>query len=335
MASQRDKRLQVDALLRAGLEPKAISGQLGVSVATVYNIKKRQDEGQDMERASGSGRKPSLDPDELKEQIKANPLTSMRSQAADLGVSEATVRRTVKKVGGKSLMRVERPLLTPQIKLVHLQRCQGLLNNLKSAKANRVIIFLDKKTWTVDPVRNRCNNRFLAFDQQVDESVRTLTTTKHPASMMSLGFVASNGEACPLIWFETGYRLTGADYVKKLRHNFLPWVRRICPNGNYVLQQDGALAHTCNVAQKFLTNNVSFWPKTMWPSVQPRRQSAGLCLLAARGGQGMQGSPPEHRSPEGLCQYALGGHGGGLHCQDLPGFQKEVGEDRGCRGRIH
>eukprot|EP00095_Tigriopus_kingsejongensis_P008843 maker-scaffold15_size728074-snap-gene-1.11 protein:Tk08843 transcript:maker-scaffold15_size728074-snap-gene-1.11-mRNA-1 annotation:"mitogen-activated protein kinase 3" len=143
--------------------------------------------------------------------------------AKDFGVDEATIRKTVKSAGGKGLTILERPLLTQKGRNGQLERCQIILNNLKSAKANRIIIFSDKKTWTVDPVRNRKNDRFLAFGP-VEEEERTLMTAKDPASVMSLGFVASNGKAMPLLWFKTEYRLNGADYVKLLRTKLIRWV---------------------------------------------------------------------------------------------------------------
>lgn len=209
-----------------------------------------------------------MDPEEFKVEAMAHPLKSMRSHARDLGVSAMTVHRTVRKAGGKSLVRVERPLLTESIKMTHLQRCKALLNDLKKAKANRVIIFSDEKTWTVDPVRNRQNDRYLSFED-VDESVRTLTTTKHPASVMSLGFVASDGKVPPLVWFPTGYRLNAADYIKVLEDNLLPWVRTNYPDGNVVFQQDGAPAHTSKKAQDWLANHIPFWPKNFWPPYSP------------------------------------------------------------------
>ncbi|KAF2367465.1 Neurotransmitter-gated ion-channel transmembrane domain [Trinorchestia longiramus] len=92
---------------------------------------------------------------------------------------------------------------------------QRLMNDLKSVPPGRVIIFSDEKTWTVDPVRNRRNDRYLSLGE-VDESACTLSTTKHPASLMSLGFIASNDAVMHLIWFPTGYRLTARDYEDKL-----------------------------------------------------------------------------------------------------------------------
>ncbi|QQP40579.1 Putative transposable element [Caligus rogercresseyi] len=136
--------------------------------------------------------------------------------------------------------------------------------NLKKAPAGRVIVFSDEKTWTVDPVRNRRNDRYLTFGE-VDEDVRTMSTTKHPASVMSLGFVASNGKAMPLIWFPTDYRLNAVDYVKILQEKFLPWVQESFPDNNVVLQQDGAPAHTAKVTQSSWGSTCSFGPRRCAP----------------------------------------------------------------------
>eukprot|EP00096_Caligus_rogercresseyi_P015643 TRINITY_DN8118_c0_g1_i2.p1 TRINITY_DN8118_c0_g1~~TRINITY_DN8118_c0_g1_i2.p1 ORF type:complete len:163 (+),score=37.01 TRINITY_DN8118_c0_g1_i2:301-789(+) len=95
-----------------------------------------------------------------------------------------------------------------------------------------------------------------------------MSTTKHPASVMSLGFVASNGKAMPLIWFQTGYRLNAADYVN-MQEKFLPWVQENFPYNNVVLQQDGAPAHTAKVTQEFLGQHMQFWSKEMWPPQSP------------------------------------------------------------------
>ncbi|QQP35330.1 Putative transposable element [Caligus rogercresseyi] len=221
---------------------------------SVYRISKKDI----IERKRGSGSKAKVDQQVIKKALEVEPLKSMRAHAKDMGISHTTI----------SLLRVERPLLTERIKSVHLQRCQALLNNLKKATAGRVIIFSDEKTWTVDPVRNRRKDRYLSFGE-IDESARTLTTTKHPASAMSLGFVASNGIATPLIWFPTGFRLKAADYIKVLKTKFLPWVRKNFPDGNMVFHQDGAPAHTALTAQNWLKKHVEFWPKDMWPPYSP------------------------------------------------------------------
>ena len=94
-----------------------------------------------LERKAGSGRKMKLILEEVKDAAKSNPLKPMLEFAKDFGVSDRTIRRTIEKAEGKSLMRVERPLLTPAMKETHLQCCKALLNDLKKANASQVIIF--------------------------------------------------------------------------------------------------------------------------------------------------------------------------------------------------
>ncbi len=243
MSKERDNRVEVSALLRAGHTPTEVARLIGVARSTVYLVKSRIESGDGIERKAGSGRKASLDADDLKAAIEADPTKALCTHAKELGVAHTMVVRTVAKLGGKSLVRLERPILTTRMKETHLQRCQGLLNNMKSAAAGRVIIFSDEKTFDVDPVYNCRNDRYVSFGE-VDEEVRTVTTTKHPASAMALGFVASNGLAAPLVWFPGGYRLKAADYIKVLKANLLPWVSTNFPDGNVVYQQDGAPAHT-------------------------------------------------------------------------------------------
>ncbi len=240
MTSERDKHVEMSALLRAEMQIAEIARKVGVSRPTIYAVKKRLEEKEMLDRKAGSGKKRILDLEEVKEATMAEPRKLIRAHALDVGVLAWTMSRAMKAVGGKSLVMVERPLLTPDMKNKQLHRCQGLLNNIKSTSGR--VIFSDEKTWTVDPVHNHRNDHYIALGK-VDDALRTITTTKHPASVMSLGFEASSGQAMPLIWFSTGYRLTAGDYVDILETKLLPWILERFPDLNVVLQQDGASAH--------------------------------------------------------------------------------------------
>lgn len=63
-----------------------------------------------------------------------------------------------------------------------------------------------------------------------------MSTTKHPASVMMLFVGASNGEKMPPVWFESGYRLTEADYRVILAMEVLPWMGKITKKADYVSQ---------------------------------------------------------------------------------------------------
>lgn len=270
MSSERDTQIKIASLLCAGLGPTAIANQVRVSRNTVQLVKKclakaentLEGEARALDRKVGSGGQQKVDLAVIKLAIEANPTKSMVAHAKDLGISQPTVSQAVKKEGGKSLVLKERSMLTPCMTEVHLSRCQGLLNNLKSAPAGCVIIFSDEKTWTVNQVRNRQNDRFITFGDPNGADI--ITTMKHAQSVMSLGFVASNGITLPLIWFPKGYRLTVTDYIDKLDSILIPWIKANFLDNNVVLQQDSAPAHTAKVTQDFLHSWLPFWPKEMW-----------------------------------------------------------------------
>ena len=162
-------------------------------------------------------------------------------------------------------------MLMPAIRAKQLERCQMFVDGLKSAPAERVIIFSEKKTWAINPVRHRRNNRYLS---------------KHPASVMSLDSVASNGAVMPLIWFPSGYRLTGKDYEVKLAAKLDPWISNTFDKSSVtvVLQRDGAPAgrHThpieCNISC-----NSKIFPsdRKHVAAILASRQITGLRLLTA------------------------------------------------------
>ncbi|XP_059098014.1 uncharacterized protein LOC131892243 [Tigriopus californicus] len=138
-----------------------IAKQLNVDRKTIFRVKKHLQDEESMDRKSGGGRPVKIPSAEIKNAVMANPTKSIMSHAIDLGVSKDNVSRAIRMEGGKSLVMKKKPLLTPDVKGKHLLRCKGLLNNLKSAAGGRVILFSDEKTWTVDHVHKRRNDRFI------------------------------------------------------------------------------------------------------------------------------------------------------------------------------
>lgn len=102
------------------------------------------------------------------------------------------------------------------------------------------------------------------------EEVKGVYRTKHPAQVMVLGVVASDGLKMPPYFFRSGEKIGAEVYYKVLRYTVLHWLKPNYPEGNYVWTQDGAPAHTSVRAQIFCQNNFSqFWDKSMWPPGSP------------------------------------------------------------------
>ena len=53
--------------------------------------------------------------------------------------------------------------------------------------------------------------------------------------------------------------------MPRLKEKLLPWVQDNYPDMNMVFQMDGAPAHASKKAQRWLEDNMPFWPKNMWP----------------------------------------------------------------------
>lgn len=271
MSVQEQKRQHVSTLLEAQIDHAEIAAIVGVSVRTVYRINQAKNNGKDTSRAPGSGgngkKRNEAFISTLKAKVKEDPTTSMRRLAKVTNVSHTTLMLAIHEdLGLKSFARVPRHLLTSSLKEKRLDRCHKLLAYLKHHKAT-VKIFSDKKIFTVDQVYNRRNDRYLA---QSTDQVKGVFRTKHPAQVMVMGVLASDGKKMPPFFFKAGEKIGTEVYYKVLRYTILPWLKATYPANNYVWQQDGAPAHTANRVQKFCQDNMAdFWPKDFWPPSSP------------------------------------------------------------------
>lgn len=271
MSSQEAKRQRIADLLLAGVEPRSIATTVGASVSTVYTVKGRISNGEGILRKQGSGgvnkKRDHAFLKTLKSTVSENPTTSMRKLARDMKVSPRTIRRAVHTdLQLNSYVRTPKHLLTAAMEARRLERAKKVLNYLKR-HGPTVKIFSDEKIFTVDAVVNRRNDRYIA---QSRSEVKGIFRTKHPAQVMVLGVVASDGKKMPLHFFKPGEKVNTEVYYKVLRYKVLPWLKANYPNGNYVWTQDGAPAHTARKVQKFCKDNFAdFWPANFWPSSSP------------------------------------------------------------------
>ncbi|QQP54134.1 Putative transposable element, partial [Caligus rogercresseyi] len=147
-----------------------------------------------------------------------------------------------------------------------IHQMQKDLNNMKS-NVDRILIFPMRKLYS-GSVFNRKNDRYISHNGHVG-SEKYVSMTKHPASIMMLGVVGSDGKAMPPVFFQEGYMLTSEDYIKVLKTQVVPWIRKEYACKRVCFQQDGALAHTAKNRQKWLKENVEFWPENFWSPSSP------------------------------------------------------------------
>lgn len=272
-----DQSAAILQLINAGVPAKDIALTLKVHRRTVYKVKQRAAEtGSPQRRKRGPSQVPNSrkvvnasNIRRVKQKIERQPRRSMRKMASEMGFSEASARRIVKKLGMRSRAVQPQPLLTAQMRQNRLLRARKLLSNIKSANPKRIIIFSDEKIFRTDAKLNRRNDRYISQSPgDVDEGVKFSAKTKNPPGVMLFGVVASNGKKAPPVFFDE--KVNSEVYVRALRDVLLPWVHREFPDGNVVFQQDSAPAHTARNTTEFLnSSNVEFWPRDMWPPNSP------------------------------------------------------------------
>ncbi|QQP57556.1 Putative transposable element [Caligus rogercresseyi] len=215
----------------------------------VYDVKKKLETGKGLKRKMGSGgHNRKVDEDflmGLMAEIEADPTRSMRKMAKVFEVSEWTNRKAVSKLG-------LRQLLSDSAKNSRVDRGKKLLSRLKKKPSSTVLVFSDKKNWTVDQSRNVRNDH------------------KNPASSMMLGVVVSDRKRMPPFWFPQGLRVGAKEYLAVIKNVVKPWLDATYPKGNYCYQQDGAPGLKAKKTQKWCKDNLmNFWPAHFWPPSSP------------------------------------------------------------------
>jgi hypothetical protein len=192
--------------------------------------------------------------------------------ARDMNVSDWTVRNVVNnKLGSRSLSRMQRFLLTDRLKALRLQRSKNILAILK--KKTPIILFSDEKYFSVDQKFNSRTDRFITKKKVKDvaDSIKSIQKSKHPAQVMMFGLVSSNGLKMPPVFLKSGFRMGAKEYLNRiLIPHVLPWIKANFPNNNNVIfMQDGAPCHTAKLVQEWLSDNLKFWSKEIWPPSSP------------------------------------------------------------------
>jgi len=71
-------------------------------------------------------------------------------------------------------------------------------DNQHPKKKKPILLFIDEKYFTVDPICNSRTNRYISSMKvsDVPDSIKFVSQTKHPAQVMMFGLVSSDGKKC-------------------------------------------------------------------------------------------------------------------------------------------
>lgn len=116
------KRIEISALLRAGHKQTDIAKQLNVSRMTVYRVAQRLNNSETLKDRPRSGRPQKIRRETIKKVFENDPELKMTRLAQKKKISVSTVSRVVKTMGGKSLRRFKKPLLSAAMIQKRLER---------------------------------------------------------------------------------------------------------------------------------------------------------------------------------------------------------------------
>ncbi len=126
-----------------------------------------------------------------------------------------------------------RQLLMDTMKKTRVEKGRKLLSCLHH-NGLTVWIFSYKKNWTVDQARNSRNDRYLAYRVHKAHPPPPIASTKHLASTMMPGVVASDGKLIPPYWFLKGLRVGTTEHLDILQSIVKPWIAANYPGIRYV-----------------------------------------------------------------------------------------------------
>ncbi len=187
------KRQQVHDFLDAGVAPKWITDKVGMSLSTIYNLWKAKKAGKSVKTIPRSGAKKMKRTDEflaiLRDWIKGDLTISMRQHARELSISLDTIQKAIKDC---TKARPSQQKLLDSTTQCQFDCSKKLLTFMKDSKnVSTIKIFSNKKIFTVDKLHNHRNNRLITACHEV---VQGISHTKHPAAIMVLGVICSDGK---------------------------------------------------------------------------------------------------------------------------------------------
>ena len=255
--SQIEKRTRIRVLLEGKKHtPEEISYLIGVSLATVYNVKSRIQANISIKHLKGGGRPSKLAPiigNSIAQQIRRTPSISLRALASKcpVEVSKNTVARCLEKLNYTKPYPTPVPMLSEKNRL---KRVEWAYANIRNFWQNA--IFADEASIWINRGRVRMWTK--------NGNIRTAPTVKHTQKIHIWAGFSSAGTFTLCIFTEN---LTARIFCDIINGHLLEQAR-VLHGEKWFLVQDNDPKHTAKITKAWLEQNV---PQNTidWPSQSP------------------------------------------------------------------
>ena len=252
------------------------------SQATVDRYIRQYEASNSYERRPGSGRLRTASTEEISNEVldltesqESEPGTSksLRSVSRSVGISPATASRISKKSKRKSVKRINTPQLNDGAIQRRFKRAKNLYTRYNNDQV-KLLVWQDEMDLTLQVPSNRQNNRIFIRGRKNDVNPERLY---HPGNKMSEKLMVScllswNGVSKAFFVNPQKTKVNGKYFTRHLEKDLVPSLHALYPDGNGIYVQDGASAHTSNLAQNYLTQEFGrygFVNKNQWPPKSP------------------------------------------------------------------
>ena len=178
---------------------------------------------------------------------------SLRSASQKLGITKSSASRISKRAKRKSVKRIVTPQLTDGAVERRFARARNLYTRFDNERI-KLLLWQDEKDFTIQVPSNRQNNRIFIRGRKSDVNPIRLY---HPANkftekLMVSCLISWNGISKPFFVDPAKMKVDGKYFTKHLKKDLVPALHKLYPNGDGLYVQDGASAHTSNLAQNYL-----------------------------------------------------------------------------------
>ena len=280
-----EMRHEIMALVKGGKHSNhEIASIVGTTIRSVQRLIKRSKERRgNLKTKAGAGRKATCltakERDILKKAVKRQPKRNWTQLAKSRKMSATSMRKLAHSAGLKSFRGLVKHKILPGQSVRRKSRSQGLLDWHEDRRNRRkVILYSDEKLFYLDKFHNRQNDRYVMPARCMDPEInskRIVEKRKNCPSVHVFGLMASDGKVMPPVCFDVNESVNAKTYVEKILTSVASWVEETYGPGyanRVVFQQNGAPAHTLNLAQKKckeIFGEDGFWRKDQWPPSSP------------------------------------------------------------------